>query len=359
MTFKTLLKCLFPLVLLLLSGAAAAAADMQVVRLPVASQGANEREAVLLQALEQAMQRLTGGGAAIDPVVTERLLAKPNRFVQQYKYEQRADGLELVVTVDLRGLARGLAAEGVPTWSPDRPPVLVWLALERGGERLLVGADGTDGVRSVLGEAAEDRGVRLMLPLLDAEDLSRVQVADLWGGFADPILDASGRYGTRTVLVGRIHSEAGQRVARWSLYTDAGGDSWRGSASTDNELLGQAMGELAQRLRPMYARLLRDEATQTLRLRVDGVRDLAAYTRLERYLQELAGVRSAQPLGVSADSVVFELGLSTDPRRVLGSLSRARLLAEVEAPPAAAEPAEESDVTGQAPYEHRYHLQVP
>lgn len=304
--------------LLLCSFAALAAPE---VRVPVENQQPGPREEALRQALEQVLVQLTGrDDIASQPPVAE-LLAEPRRFLQRYRYESGQQGLILATQFDTAALRRALADQQVPVWEAARSPVLVWLAVERGGERLLVGADETPALRVQLEEAARRRGLPLMFPLLDAEDRRQVSYTDVFGGFGERVRAASARYGTPLVLMGRAHREAGEWRVRWSLGTGGRNLSWQSNGPALEGALDAGVRELAQRLvaeqavRPMAAGSGAD-----LLLRVSGVDDLRAYARLTQYLAGLGGVRRMRPLLFQGEDVVVQLDLEVEAARVLRSL---------------------------------------
>ncbi|NMV28013.1 DUF2066 domain-containing protein, partial [Vibrio parahaemolyticus] len=58
------------------------------------------------------------------------------------------------------------------------------------------------------------RGLPITIPVGDFDDVTGVNVSDLWGGFIEPIGQASQRYPADAVLVVRAQGEQ----IRWTLY---------------------------------------------------------------------------------------------------------------------------------------------
>lgn len=329
---------------------AQAQTDPLDVRVAVENQQPGPREVALRQALGQMLVRLTGRDEIVSQPAVAELLRASGRFVQRYGYEAGgAEGLKLVAQFDVPALRRALAAQQVPVWEEGRAPVLVWLAVERAGQRLLIGADEAPELREQLEAAAQRRGVHLMFPLLDAEDRRRAGFADVFGGFRERVQVASARYGTPLVLIGRAHQEAGEWLTRWSLSGQSGDSAWLSTAPALDQALEQGMRELAVRLAAeQTVTPVSGTAGADLLLRVAEVRSVQDYARLQNYLSSVVGVQSVTPLLIEADTVVLQLGLETAPERVLRNLESGRTLGRQLVAPATVDAA--------AAVEHSYRL---
>ena len=319
---------------LFLPGHALAQVAPGEIAVEVADQSPESREQALEAALERALVRVSGlPGIAGEPLL-EELLGVPERYLQQFRYlgaGTAEEPLRLLARFDIDALTRALVERGVPVWDPGRPPVLVWLAYESEQGRGLV-AEGEDptGVGAALRRAAEQVGLSVMYPLLDLEDQARVGYADVAGGFERTVMDASGRYGTPLVMMGRVRGLAdGSWRGRWSLLTDGLRGQWQESAASREALLDRAARELATRLRPEYAVLPDLQADSRLRVRIEGVEGLQSYADVEGYLAGVTGVAGVALESVDGQTVVFRLALSQPADRVLRELRRGtRLLPE-------------------------------
>lgn len=347
MISKSVIALFLAALALLAGGGALAAEESYQARVPVPNQSAEARTEALKIALSEVLQRATGRAAVSEAPALAALLEEPGRFLQLYRYETvpaqpgQAAQLMLSARFDGAGLRRALAERGVPVWAPDRPPVLVWLGVERGGERFLVGGDEAAGLRDELLEAARARGVPLLFPLLDAEDLGKVSLSDIWGGFDESVRAASRRYGTPLVLIGRLRPEfGGDWAVRWRLYQGDEAQAWTGSAAELGAVLDAGVAALAGNLLADYASLPGGSFSEALVLRVEGLASLADYVAVERYLRELSGVKALHPRVLEGREAVFQLELTADPGRVLRALDAGQTLASVPADANAGELAE-------------------
>lgn len=316
----------FVLLMLCASSFAQAAEDAYSVRIPVESQQPEVRTQAMAKAMAQVLTRATGRDDITQSQAVAPLLEQPGRFVQRYQYESTPGGLMLSIHFDAAAVRRGLGERGVPTWTADRPPVLVWLAVEQNGRRQIVGGEDGAAIRAQLQEAAVRRGVLLVFPLMDAEDQQKVGPADIFGGFTERVRQAAARYGAPAMAIGRMYREGSGWVTRWTLSGAANG-TWGSTGNSQAQALEMAAADLAGRLAQRFAELpsARD-SEQTIVLRVQGVNTLRDYDRLERRLRTVSGIGDLWPVALEPDAVVLQLMVQTSPARVLGVLDNDRLL---------------------------------
>jgi hypothetical protein len=278
-----LLRC--ALVAALLAGAAFGARgagavtvrDLYVAAVPVAQRSGEPPPEALQAAMQAVLVKLSGRrDIAADPRAAE-LVADPAPYVQQTGFTDR--GL-LRVGFDPPTVRTSLLARGLPLWGDDRPAVLLWLAVDVGGERSIVGADDQSGVQEALLTIAGERGLPLQLPLLDAEDLARLRFGDIWGGFDESLLEAAARYGADAVLIGRAAGPALEQLSvSWRLVHGGSVEDWRGTLLDGAEHCADV---LADRYASVAAGV-----EQPLRVSVSGLDSGEAYARVLHYLQSL------------------------------------------------------------------------
>ncbi|MCF6239263.1 MAG: DUF2066 domain-containing protein, partial [Candidatus Marinimicrobia bacterium] len=162
----------------------------------------------------EVLLKVVGDNAALNATDLAPILGQPEQFIQQYQYHRmnkmsddltQPDVLELQLIFNENELNRSLIELGLPVWGKSRPEILLWLAVEDGGVRSIVGENDIDSeLPSILKQALTKRGLSLLIPLMDLQDQTQVSFADLWAGFAEPILKASQRYGTQVVVIAKI-----------------------------------------------------------------------------------------------------------------------------------------------------------
>lgn len=263
--------------------------DLYTVEVQLDPTDSSSRDNAYETAMSRILVRMTGSTSAAESEELAGIFSNPSRYVLRYRPGRDNT---LAITFDGPAIENLLRRSGHATWGPDRPVTLVWLAVDWGqGDREIIAAqddnqrrassrsiDRNRLLRERVLEVAAQRGVPVLFPLLDAEDLSNLSFSDIWAGFDDRLLDASSRYDVSSVLVGRVRT-VGLGRNRWSYYFGDELLSWSGEPEEVVNLLADS---LAQQLAfSPNARL------ETIRLRVAGIESVSAYGAVQRALDEL------------------------------------------------------------------------
>ncbi|MBI5041178.1 MAG: DUF2066 domain-containing protein [Gammaproteobacteria bacterium] len=283
---------------------------------PVADRTTAARDAAVKQALTEVLIRLSGDAAAPTQAAGRAILAEPNRYLQQYLYEGSetgaegggaSDSLYFRAGFDAAALEAALQKRGVTLWGRERPSPLVWLAVDDGKRRYLLGAEDNDAVLTELQAAARRQGLTLILPLLDLEDQSKVTFSDVHDIALERLLPASGRYQPQAVLVGSLKLDGTSWVSDWGMH-NAGADArWRANGASLPAMLDAGLGQVDTRLvastpKPTAAV---PQGLARLPVRVEGVLSLADYARVSAYLAGLPTVRSTELEAVMGQTLDF------------------------------------------------------
>lgn len=329
-------------VLCLGSGGAQAARvpDLYSAEVSVERTGSGGLTGAFNQALREVLIKVTGRRDVIDdPVITGRF-SPADTYVQQYRTD--ADGTTWV-QFDRVALRRVLDEIGQPVWGDERPVTLVWLIMDYGtGSRDILAAASDIGVapdrfeapaaagitdrlaaaRDRLRQTAAERGLPLVLPLVDSQELDIVSISDVWGGFTESVVLASQRYGADAILVGRARARVpGSVTVRWTLLLDDERFDWDGDIAGGPDRLADFLaGRLATSSR----------SAGQLRLRVDGVDSLDAYGRLSKYLATLDVVQDFSVDRVADRSVFLSLLVRGDADRLMRSIALRRVLRPID-----------------------------
>ena len=142
-------------------------------------------------AFDRLLVRLTGNRGAPSEIRLMALAEDARRFVRQWGY---ANDEEILVVFDGPAVESELVRLNASVWSAERPLTLAWIVLEKGrGRRSVIPreADSADGpppdptldsqVRDLVLQAAEDRGLPMVLPIWDETDQQLLATAEIWG----------------------------------------------------------------------------------------------------------------------------------------------------------------------------------
>ena len=287
-------------------------------------------------ALAQVLIKVTGRR---DAVVDEEKFPDAGRLVQQYRI-----GADQTVWVrfDEVALRRELDRLGEPVWGSERPATLAWIILDDGfGERRVLGGASAAmpggavpgkagpgandaGLIEELQATADTRGLPLLLPLVDRQEMSAISLRDVWGGSVETIEEASVRYAPDAVLIGRVRSMAfDEPVARWTLLLDGERFDWEGD-------VGSGANDVADFFAARLAASV--GASNRVLLSVDDVVNLDSYGRLSAYLEDLDLVEAIAVDTVDGNRVVFSLKVRGDLQRFMRNIALQQVLTPVDAP---------------------------
>jgi hypothetical protein len=282
---------------------------------PVVGQSSEARAKGIRDAFAQVLVKVSGDRGLLSNPDIDRLLARASGIVQQYRYRtlegdgatteaDKADRL-LWVRFDERAVNRLLRQSGVPVWGLTRPSILIWLGEEKGAARRQLSLERQTELKAVLKRAAYDRGLPVVLPLMDVEDRTALPVSDLWGGFENDIRRASQRYLPDVILVGRLRSQGSAWQGEWSLYLPDRVNRWQTRAVSRNALAAEGLQQAADALALRYAPHQVSDGSTTLRIRIHGLTRLDNYVLVRDYLQSLAMIEQLDLLAVEPETVSF------------------------------------------------------
>ena len=289
--------------------------DLYVAEVLVTDESDGQRRSGARAGLLQVLVRVSGDPGVEDSTLIGSALRNPEEYYYQFSYESTdkvlmLDGEEVAaqtlrLNFEPSAVSRLLRRGGFQVWGSNRPAVLVWLAVNDGqGRRLLGGAD-EGPLNTLLDEQSRLRGVPVLFPLLDLEDSAALSTAEVWGAFLGRIRDASQRYNPDVILTARIQQDPiSGWSAKWAWYIEG---EWQveDTVSPSMELLVRDKVDLlASELADRYAI---DSSRGQVALRVEAVDSLQDYADVSRYVESLAPVVDSSVIRVEGDEVEFRL----------------------------------------------------
>ncbi len=331
------------------------------VEVPVEGQSAEQRRAAIREAFSQVLVKVTGRRALDKPV-----LRYASRYVQQYRYrtlerkivespiieaqrephepimdkenselmvepeaQMEAERL-LWVRFDAAAVNRMLREKGLAIWGSARPSVLLWLSQEQQGERVMLQPEMLPEMVAVVEEQARQRGLAVMLPLMDMEDYQQLPVSALWGGFTGIIQHASSRYGVEVILTGQLVALEGQWQVEWRLYQDESVESWMGANGALNEMVAQGVEQMSDRLAERYTQAIADDSVSQLYVDITGMDNLSDYAKVKAYFESLVMVEQAVLLTMERNRAEFLLNFTGGEEALIQGIKLGRVLEHLE-----------------------------
>lgn len=270
-----------------------------VAEVPVESQSLRQRGNAAELGLLDVLVRMSGSE---DIRLSDDVLARSStaiRYVEQFEYRDVNEELEeqgysavLRMHFSERLVRRLLSETGQKFWSAHRPSVLVWLvedSFEHG--KYMVGESSESALVQGLIDGAAYRGVPLSFPLMDFQDQVALGVQKLWAFDEEAILEASERYASDVILVGKYTTtSSGQLWSNWQFFY---GDKSRvyDLRSEDQSQVGKdAIAPLADFLASMFAVNLSASDTEYYFARVQNVRSYRDYRGVIQALENIEAI---------------------------------------------------------------------
>lgn len=280
-----------------------AASTLYSAASPVPDQSVEARAEAFTRNLGQVIIKVSGDPAAARYAGT----LDASSLVIEYRYRQlpikQGGGLELWTRFDAQRLTSALAAAGVPVWGENRPTVIAWVATPSG----IVDDASSKPLRTTMRETAEQRGLPLVLPLLDLVDRQQVQAFDIRSFFIPTLEKASQRYEAQGMLIGSITPAPGFGGvdSSWRLVLGGRSNAFSIPAPSAQSAAAAAVGRAANVLANRFARLSTRGLESDLELVVSGIDSLKSAVVVRRAIGEVQGVKALRLYRINGAKLRF------------------------------------------------------
>ncbi|AUJ35870.1 DUF2066 domain-containing protein [Vibrio vulnificus] len=263
------------------------------------------------QAMKQVIVRASGYQDSVDNPVVTKALQSSARYISQLSYGKEGDVMTLKLLFNDAQIRSLLTQVQLPFWPTNRNNLLVWLVEEQNYDRKIVWEHSASNVSDQLKQAARDRGLPLTLPVGDFDDITGIEVSDLWGGFAKPISLASGRYPVDGVLVIRAQGNS----LRWNLYDQSPGAIARSNVApvTGSANGGDAATQLINAVADFYAKrsavVVLGESSESVVVKFLNINNAIDFFTLEKTLTSLNSVANLDVLEIKGNELMLRVHL--------------------------------------------------
>ena len=300
------------------AGRAAVVTGLYAAEVPVADQGDTSQRQGTAAALLDVLVKLTGDSDVQGRPGAATLLEHPEQYVQQYKFLRRSvvrndqlsldQQLYLWVSFNADTLDKAMQNNNLPLWGRIRHATLVWLVTQLGPDRVFVGLEDEQGYTAMLDARAQQRGIPIIHPLLDNQDLQTVKETDVTGGFLDPIKQASQRYTPDAILLCNISSvTADSWEAIWTLLIKDEPMTWTTTGGSAEQALQTGIDHLADELATRFGRTTTVAGGSAVEIEVKDINNFDQYSTVLKYLRTLNSVVDVSVKSVAPDSVTFSI----------------------------------------------------
>lgn len=196
---------------------------------------------------------------------------------------------------------------GLPVWSKTRPSILVWMVVENRSKRYLLSNSIQSTTREAIEKHARLYGLPIRFPLMDLADRANISISDVWGNFEDRIMQASKRYQTESILVGKLYIANRSWNTKWTLYVDDRRVDWNAQDIYLEKVVKQGLSRAAQNLGQAFADVKTDQGVQHVLVEIKDLNGLADYSQAVKYLSSISAVKKVQTVKLDNTNVLFNL----------------------------------------------------
>ena len=304
-------------------------------RVAVNNESDAERNRAFREALEAVILKVTGEHRWLEHPSIEEALDSAQSYVEAISYS--SETVELPQPLNSAASSQPLVAPteeqrfievdfadslidellvnaNIPVWDTNRPSVLVWMVLQNAaGERAMLTADTNVQIVNYIQNFASERAIPIIFPVLDFEDRQNLSEDSVWALEEEAIIAASERYGADSILTGRLHFTAsGELVGLWQFIFQGQAEVFDGFDEDLYAYLYAPLDRITNQLASYFALVPEATTQQVVRLRVEGVSDLSAYSALLTYVSGLGLVDTVSMAALDGERLELELGLVGD-----------------------------------------------
>lgn len=311
---------------------AAVISDLYDAKIAVDDQSERTQNNAFGQALKQVLIKVRGNNDLLSNLKIKSAMTKATRFVRSYSYDKQGAQLYLVISFDPQRVEDVIRSAGFPVWDKRRPDSIIWLAIQpvdKSARQIVTQAEYLE-LYQQLSEKAGQRGIRVVFPLWDLDDIQTLSVYDIWGGFSTQITQASERYAVPSILSARLYlnqpsDNAQSSVAMnkklavtwsadWTMIEGGGLLSGQVQGETPLVIANGLIDALADQLSLKYAIDLAkiDQADTKVQIIVNNVDSLTYYSQVLKSLENMSVVNAATLIKQQGSRATFELDLLGD-----------------------------------------------
>ncbi len=284
------------------------------------------------EGMKEVIVRASGDRNAVSNEVVQKALKQSSQYVAQLSYGQVNEQQSLRMVFSAPHIRSLLSQAQLPIWPAARANLLVWLVEEGQADRNIIWEHSPSLVLDQMKQQAVKRGLPLTVPVGDFDDITGVAVSDLWGGFIQPVGQASQRYPVDGVLVVKAQGNS----LRWTLYdqrpASIGVTRQAPLAGSNNGI--DAADKMINQISDYYAKksavVVASESSEAVKVRFTELNDAVSFFTLENQLKKLSSVASIDILKIQGNQVTFNVHLLSTQQEFEQEVRRMRDVTQLE-----------------------------
>mgnify|MGYP003648073158 CR=1 FL=1 len=297
----------------------------------VASRANDVKNNALKEALAAVFLKNSGLPSVVLNPLVKAQINNPEVILTQYGYYEKNGELMLKASFDHQRVISTLREAGLPVWGSQRPLTLLWMSVDENNEPSILADASSADIRSELAQESSNKGIPLLLPIMDLDDVMQVSITDVRGMFTDVLANASTRYQADYFAIANLDTQGVNVHYTIKLFDKNRTNgvlqpliSQQGDATDNQQATKRMMNILADYYISQYAIAStgRDVATQ---VSFTGLNNMTQLVHVETYLRQLSAVKSLKLSQFKGDAATYTIELFSsvdDLQRLLNIDSR-------------------------------------
>lgn len=278
--------------------------------------GSEKAESIAKQdGLVNVLIKVSGKTDIAQNEVIKKALTQSDRYVTQMSFVEYDDAPRAMkLGYNSKMILSLLTQAEAGIWETPRKSVLVWIVNEYNLQRSIIWEQSDNSLITRIKDAANERGLPVMFPVGDFDDVTSIEIPDLWGNFKKPIADASERYNPQAILVVKVRGNS----STWTLFDSTpqylvttSKKSIEGRVSGSVQL-ADMVNEVSDYFAKTYTKNLGAVASESEKVSIKGIQTTLSFFTIEKQLKQMNSVASVQVNTIQGDKVTYTLSLLGD-----------------------------------------------
>lgn len=305
---RTILTIL--LFLLIPSVYAVRVASIYQATLPAKTQSPEEKNELATKGLTNVLIKVTGNPDIMDNPSLKFQLNNAARFIQNAEYTAGTKSPFLLkLKFDEESVNRIVHDADITIWDINRPLILAWMVFQAPGKSPeIIDNSSMSDIKSSLKVAAENRGVPVIFPVMDVDDLNQVSVNDVVNMNKNNLQNAAKRYSSEGILVAKIYPQNTGFAAESQLVLGSKVWNWTVTDNSVENVINKLVDNVAGSLLT-FASQNNSEVQGQVTLRVSGLAQHSDYDLLIKYLKNLTPVANVELIRMAGNTAILNVNL--------------------------------------------------
>lgn len=304
-------------------------------QIPVNTQSDSERIAAIQTAFGNVLSKVSGNASIIDKEPLKSRINSAESLVEEYSYTIASNNANqahylLNLRFDPEAINQLLRDTKAPIWGQNRPLILLWVVAELPDQPPeILASDSTNPMIAAFKQAAEQRGLPLLFPMMDITDMNLVSINDINTFTATNLLNAAKRYASDAIIIGRVKFDKSGYKTEWKLFH--GNDQWNWIFTDKNldNIITSMTENITHIVASRYAIVTTNQVQKNISLHITGVSEHTDFAQIIRYLNQLMPVANVSIAKISGNDLTLNVGLRSSDQSFIQALSLSKKLTPV------------------------------